>query len=82
MNCNDSSHCKDLCTVYHSMAGAVYKDSRPCSHKRQRIKPGWNKYVGAYHDEAENADLSQTTKSLPTQGMNMQFVISANMSKK
>ena len=34
MNCNDSSHCKDLCTVYHSMAGAVYKDSRPCFHKR------------------------------------------------
>lgn len=46
VNCYDSSHCKDLCTMYNCIAGAVYEASRPCitySNKRQSIKPGWNK---------------------------------------
>ena len=71
VNCNNISHCKDLCTMYNYIAGAVYEASRPFftySHKRQSIKPGWKKYVGAYHAEAKNAYKAWVLTGRPREG--------------
>ena len=71
VNCKDSSHCNDLCTMYNSIAEAVYEASRPFftqSKKRQSIKPGWNKYVSAYHAEAKNAYKVWVLEGRPREG--------------
>ena len=70
VNCNDSSHCKDLCII-------VLQElcTRPVDHAlltlikdKSNIKPGWNKYVGTYHAEAKNAYEAWVLAGRPREG--------------
>lgn len=70
VNCNESSHCKDLCAMYDCIVGAVYEASRPyfTHSKTHNIKPGWNKYVAAHHTEAKEAFRAWVLDGRPRQG--------------
>ena len=71
INCNDANHCKSLCEMYNSIVCMIYKASAPlqtCSRKAKNTKPGWNKYVADYHDDAKAAHKAWVIAGRPRHG--------------
>lgn len=71
INCDDDTHCNDLCEMYNSIVSAIYEASRPLhTHPRKvkNTKPGWTKYVAAHQEAAKTAHRAWVIAGRPRQG--------------
>ena len=68
VNCNDTSHCDDLCEMYNCIVYALIDASRPLfTHLNRALntKPGWNSYVSGPHAEAKVAHKAWVIAARP-----------------
>ncbi len=71
VNCNDISHGTAFCDMYDDIVRSLHEASRPyltCPDKKYHSKPGWRKYVSAYHKKAKEAFKAWDIAGRPRQG--------------
>ena len=70
INCDDVTHCNDLCEMYNSIVSAIHEASRHLhTHPRKvtNTKPGWNKYVADHQEAAKAAHRTWVIAGRPRQ---------------
>lgn len=69
--CNVWKHREEISSLYDYVVRALYESSRPYfkrKNKMGKMRPGWNKYVAGYHEEAKLAFKSWVLAGRPRQG--------------
>ena len=76
INCDDVTHCNDLCEMYNSIVSAIHEASSRHLHthpsKAKNIKPGWNKDVADHQGAAKEAHRTWVIAGRPRQGPDLE----------
>lgn len=71
INCASPEHCDDLCNMYNQVVAGLNDASKPfCKtwFKQHNVRPGWNKHVRKYHQQAREAFTNWVAAGKPRAG--------------